>query len=265
MSALIVSAQQLYVARDTPVLTLPELVFRAGECWAILGANGAGKSTLLRHLSGIDPEQGAANVCAQWHGEALPSWNSRRWAQQRSVLPQHHHLMAALSVAAIVRMAAYPWGGAHPRLADCLDAIIAEWDIAALMTRRWPTLSGGEQQRVMLARSALQLRLAESDQPRLWLLDEPLAALDWPHQQRVFHACQDAAQQGATVLASVHDMNAPSAFASHALVMGQGRVLWAGPVHHDGYVAALEVAFALTLTRLSHPEHTHGWLVPLRP
>ncbi len=178
MSGLKLSQQTLFAANNTPVLALPELSFLPKQCWAILGPNGAGKSTLLRHISGIDSEQGAANVCAEWHGQPLPSWNSRRWAQQRSVLPQHHSLMAALSVAAIVHMAAYPWSGSHPRLAQCLDDIVQAWDIAQLLERRWPTLSGGEQQRVMLARSALQLTLAESNEPRLWLLDEPLAALD---------------------------------------------------------------------------------------
>ena len=265
MSGLKLSQQTLFAANNTPVLALPELSFLPQQCWAILGPNGAGKSTLLRHISGIDSEQGAANVCAEWHGQPLPSWNSRRWAQQRSVLPQHHGLMAALSVAAIVRMAAYPWGGSHPRLMHCLSDIVQTWDIAQLLERRWPTLSGGEQQRVMLARSALQLTLAEPSEPRLWLLDEPLAALDWPHQQTVFHACAQMTASGATVLASVHDMNAPFAFATHALVMGQGEVLWAGEVSADGYVEALEAAFALRLTRLSHPEYAHGWLVPLRP
>ncbi|MEO6698728.1 MAG: ATP-binding cassette domain-containing protein [Paraperlucidibaca sp.] len=265
MNGLTLSQQTLYAANNTPVLALPELSFLPSQCWAILGPNGAGKSTLLRHISGLDNEQGAANVCAEWQGQPLPSWNSRRWAQQRSVLPQHHGLIAALTVAAIVQMAAYPWGGMHPRFSSCLDDIVQTWDIAQLMARRWPTLSGGEQQRVMLARSALQLALAEPSEPRLWLLDEPLAALDWPHQQTVFKACAHAAEAGATVLASVHDMNAPFAFASHALVMGQGHVLWAGEVAAEGYVAALEVAFALRLTRLSHPEHAHGWLVPLKP
>ena len=265
MSGLVLSEQTLFAAPNTPVLALPELHFLPGQCWAILGPNGAGKSTLLRHISGVDSEQGAANVCAQWHGQPLPAWHSRRWAQQRSSLPQHHGLSAALTVAAIVRMAAYPWGGSHSRLDASMAALIQTWDLAALLARRWPTLSGGEQQRVMLARSALQLALAAPNEPRLWLLDEPLAALDWPHQQTVFHACRQAVVEGATVLASVHDMNAPQAFASHALVLGEGRVLWAGAVATEGYVTALEMAFALRLTRLSHPEHALGWLVPLTP
>lgn len=257
-----IAAQILHTPSRQPLLTLPDLVLRGGECWALLGPNGAGKSTFLRHCAGHDPQQPAAGWC--WQGQPLPDWSDAGWARTRTFLPQQHHLTASLSVAALVRMAAYPWGGWHQRLEEEFMRVVAVWDLAHLLARRWHELSGGEQQRVQLARSALQLALAEPDQPRLWLLDEPLAALDWPHQQTAQTACRTAADAGALVLVSVHDMNAALAMATHVLVLGQGRVLMCGELALEPVRMALEQAFSARLGWVSHPEDGRPWLVPLR-
>lgn len=264
-----IAAQPLYAPSCQPLLTLPDLEMRPGECWVLLGPNGAGKSTFLRHCAGHDPRQPVSGW--QWRHQPLPLWNDTAWARSRSFLPQQHHLTAALTVAALVRMAAYPWNGWHARLDAGFAEVAATWDLEHLLTRRWHELSGGEQQRVQLARSALQLALAEPDQPRLWLLDEPLAALDWPHQQTAVSACRAAAMAGAVVLVSVHDMNAALAMATHVLVMGQGRVLMHGAIagagrgeRQDQVREALETAFSARLGWVSHPEDGRPWLVPLR-
>lgn len=274
-----IAAQPLHTPSRQPLLELPDLVMRGGECWALLGPNGAGKSTFLRHCAGHDPQQPASGW--HWQGKPLPLWSDGGWARTRSFLPQQHHLTASLTVAALVRMAAYPWGGAHARLDAEFGRAVTAWDLGHLLARRWHELSGGEQQRVQLARSALQLALAEPDQPRLWLLDEPLAALDWPHQQTAVTACRAAAEAGALVLVSVHDMNAALAMATHVLVMGQGRVLMHGAIvgkdqagngqaetgqsgRQDQVREALETAFSARLGWVSHPEDGRPWLVPLR-
>lgn len=257
-----IAAQCLRTPSGEPLLVLPALTLAAGQCWVLLGPNGAGKSTFLRHCAGRDSS--APDVDWHWQDEPLPFWSDAGWARVRSFLPQQHLLTSPLSVRALLLMAAYPWGGVHVRLASELARIQVEWDLTHLLARRWHQLSGGEQQRVQLARSALQLALAEPDAARLWLLDEPLAALDWPHQQTAMAACRAEAEAGALVLASVHDMNAALAMATHVLVLGQGRVLMHGEVTPEPLRQALETAFAVRLGWVDHPEGGQPWLVPLR-
>lgn len=242
--------------------TLPALDWQPGQRWAVMGPNGIGKSSFLREAGGRE----SVSADTPWHcqGRPLPVWHDPDWARQRASLGQQHLLTAALSVRTVIEMGAYPWGGAAAIPADLMRTLIADWDLAALLTRRWPELSGGEQQRVQLARSALQLSLADVAQPRLWLLDEPLAALDWPHQQQVIRACHDAAAAGATVVVSVHDLNAAHALASHALVLGRDGVLYAGEIADEPWRLALEQALQVRLRWVDHPEDGRPWLLPLR-
>ena len=271
-----IAAQPLLSPDGRVLLQLPELTLRGGECWLVLGPNGVGKSTLLRHMAG----HASALDGWRWQGRALPSWHDTGWAQQRAYLPQQHGLRAALRVEAIVRMGAFAWQGVHADLAASFARVVQRWELGHLLLRPWTALSGGEQQRVQLARTALQIHLAEQDQARVWLLDEPLAALDLRHQAVALKAMRAEAESGALVVASVHDMNAAMAVATHALVLGEGGVLWHGPVVAESLREALSQAFGVRLgwavlagedasgadvsrAEASRPESSGQWLLPL--
>lgn len=256
-----IAAQPLLSPDGRILLQLPELILRTGECWMVLGPNGVGKSTFLRWAAGH------AGIPQQWRwlGQALPSWHQAAWAQQRAYLPQQHGLRAALSVEAVVRMGAFPWQGVHAALTREFAAIVNTWELAALLQRPWTGLSGGEQQRVQLARTALQIRLAEPDQARLWLLDEPLAALDLRHQAVALKAMRAEADAGALVVASVHDMNAALSVATHVLVLGEGGVLYQGEVLAEPVREALSQAFGVPLgwAEMKAGGTSGQWLLPL--
>lgn len=256
-----IAAQPLLSPDGRILMQLPELTLRAGECWMVLGPNGVGKSTLLRQMAGH-----ARTLDGwRWQNRALPSWHDTGWAQQRAYLPQQHGLRAALRVEAIVRMGAFAWQGVHADLASSLARVVQHWQLGHLLQRPWTALSGGEQQRVQLARTALQIQLAERDQARVWLLDEPLAALDLRHQAVALDAMRAEAAAGALVVASVHDMNAALAIASHVLVLAEGEVLWHGPVVAEPLREALSRAFGLRLgwAVLEEGDVSGQWLVPL--
>lgn len=260
-----IAPQTLFSPSGQPVLNLPALQMNAGECWLVLGPNGAGKSTLLRHAAGQAVATSMQSPSSwRWQGQPLPAWHDSAWAQQRAYLPQHHQLRSALRVEAIVGMGAFPWQGSHPRFAHALADTLAYWQLNELRHRAWPTLSGGEQQRVQLARTALQQALADPAQVRLWLLDEPLAALDLHHQSVALEAMRTAAAAGALVVASVHDMNAALAIASHVLILANGEVIWHGAVQAEPIREALSEAFALPLVWATWQSgDTSGrWLVP---
>ena len=260
-----VSAQTLCSPEGRPVLKLPDLQFQAGECWLVLGPNGAGKSTFLRHAAGQSTLHAATQPQRwRWQGSALPSWHDQAWAQQRAYLPQQHQLRSALSVEAIVGMGAFPWQGSHRQLPTALAATLEQWELDRLRQRPWTTLSGGEQQRVQLARTALQQALADPNKARLWLLDEPLAALDLRHQSVALAAMQASAAAGVLVIASVHDINAALAIASHVLVLAEGGVLWQGAVQAEAVRAALSEAYSLPLVWATwqQGDASGQWLVP---
>ncbi|MES3041230.1 MAG: ATP-binding cassette domain-containing protein [Pseudomonadota bacterium] len=259
-----IAAQPLLSPDGSILMQLPELTMHAGECWLVLGPNGAGKSTFLRHAAG-QSGMPAATAGWNWQGQPLPTWHDTAWAQQRAYLPQQHSLRAALSVEAIVRMGAFPWQGVHAGLASALASIVQTWDLTHLLQRPWTTLSGGEQQRVQLARTALQIRLADGVESRLWLLDEPLAALDLRHQAVALEVMRAEVESGALVLTSIHDMNAALAIATHVLVLAEGEVLLHGAVAAEPLREALCRAFGVRLgwATLEGADVSGQWLVPL--
>ena len=159
-----------------PILTGISLAIAPGEMVAVLGANGAGKSTLLKCLAGSVPAAGRVSL----DGVPLAQYAPQRLAQRRAVLPQSLAPQDdGLTVADVVEMGLFP----H-RLSPNTSAAQTAWQqvldwagIAAYLPRRYATLSGGEQQRVHLARVWLQVLVAPHPAGRYLLLDEPTGAL----------------------------------------------------------------------------------------
>ena len=190
-----------------------------GELVMLAGPNGAGKSTLLHILAGqLMPEQGTL----QLDGQDCRGFGPRHWAQQITLLPQLSSMSFPLSVQEVVELG----GLAHSRsvvaLRQQVQAALADWDITALATRDVRLLSGGEQQRCQLARSWVQVQQPQS---RLWLLDEPLSALDLRHQQQCMQHIRQLTGAGRTVVMVMHDLNLARRFADRVLLLSAGRLV----------------------------------------
>jgi iron complex transport system ATP-binding protein len=197
----------------------------AGQRMAILGRNGTGKTTLLTTLAGLrETESGSIEVC----GERYETLGPRRAAQLRGLLPQGHldaFQSTVLETALIGRhphVGRWAWEGREDeRLArEALAAV----DLAGLGSREVHTLSGGERQRLAIAALLAQ-------QPRLYLLDEPLAHLDLNHQIAVLELLsRRAREEGVGIVMVLHDINLALRHADRALLLfGEGRTL-EGPV-----------------------------------
>ncbi|MBE7423003.1 MAG: ABC transporter ATP-binding protein [Zoogloeaceae bacterium] len=212
-----------------------------GERLAILGRNGTGKTTLLTTLAGLrEPEAGAIALC----GNAYETLDARQAARLRGLLPQGHldaFQSTVLETALIGRhphLGRWHWEGREDeRIArEALAAV----DLAGLGGREVHTLSGGERQRLAIAALLAQ-------QPRLYLLDEPLAHLDLNHQIAVLDLLSRRAREdGVGIVLVLHDINLALRHADRALLLfGEGRTL-------EGPVAA--VLTAESLSRLyGHP------------
>lgn len=221
------TARHLFLSLGSPakqVLNDISLEIAPGTCAMLLGPNGAGKSTLLHVLSG-----GSSGFEGDvfYDGQALRSITSEALAQQRAVLMQHNHVPFPYRVAEIVMMARHPF---HARSTQEEDTAICEQamhaaDVYTLRDRVFFTLSGGEQQRVMLARAMAQLWKV----PHGYLfLDEPTSALDMQHQKMLLGYMKEYAAGGGTVLCIVHDINLAAAYADMIILMRQGGIIAQG-------------------------------------
>ena len=232
------------------------LTVEAGEVLAVMGENGAGKSTLLKLLAGdFAPDRGTILL----DGRPLDEWSMREQALRRAVMPQQTSLAFAFSAFEVVMLGRLPHDQGRPGAVDRLIAreAMRRTDVLTLVDRSYPTLSGGERARVMLARALAQVMGGDeatgaSRGPKALLLDEPSAALDIAHQQTAFAMIRDLAQhEGIAVVAVLHDPNLAMRFADRAALFRQGRLLALGPIETTMTEDALSACFSIPMRRVS--------------
>ena len=148
-----------------------------GSMYAVLGPNGSGKSTLLKALLGIVPCESGSVTVQERPGDA---WSRRELARSVGVVPQGETIAFPLTVREMVSMGRYPYLGPLEREGDddrsAVDVALAQCDVETLEARDVTTLSGGELQRVRIARALAQ-------EPQALVLDEPTASLDIRHER----------------------------------------------------------------------------------
>lgn len=214
-------ARGLVLARGgRPVLRGLDLAAAGGEFICVIGPNGSGKSTLLAALAGLlQPESGAIS----WDGAPLASIPAREQARQRAYLPQDARCEWPLSVERMVGLGLLPQlaglGEPGPREAARIDAVLADLDLTALRAQAVTTLSGGELARAMLARALVA-------DPRLVIVDEPLAGLDPRHTWDAARRLRAlAVESGKLVIATIHDLNIALRRATRVWALREGRLL----------------------------------------
>ena len=199
--------------------------FRAepGKVTAIIGPNGSGKSTLLKAMTGEHEYTGEITLNGQ-DISALKPWEL---AALRGVLPQAATVAFPYTVTEIVRMG--QMGGLAGDDPTLPSRALARVDLTGFGPRFYSDLSGGEQQRVQLARVLAQVWEPSPDgQPRWLFLDEPVASLDIAHQFTVLDVARDFALAGGGVVVVMHDLNLTAMFADKVTVMHQGRIAASG-------------------------------------
>lgn len=255
---------------ERQILSDIDLSLPAGQVIGVLGANGAGKSTLLAALAGeLSPSAGRITL----NGRPLSAWPAAELASCRAVLPQSPSLQFDLPVATVIGMGAYPHarhtrtGAPRTDSRDTAQAAIAEdqrilqrvlalADVQDLYERRYRRLSGGEQQRVHLARVLYQLLLARQgyNEYRVLMLDEPTASLDPRHQLHLLSAVHTLAhEENVAALVIVHDLNLAAGCCDRLLLLGQGRVAACGTPAQVLTPDTLRQVYGVEATVLPHP------------
>ena len=203
-------------AEGATLLDGVDLDVHVGEVLVVVGPNGAGKSTLLSVLAGdTRPDEGSVTL----DGAPVEAVRPAELARHRGVLLQENQVSFPFRVVDVVRMGRAPWRGtdAEDRDDDVVAGALDDADVTHLAARRYPTLSGGEKSRASYARVLAQ-------EPRLLLLDEPTAALDVRHQERVLARAREVARAGGAVVVVLHDLALAAAWADRVLVLAGGRV-----------------------------------------
>lgn len=205
------------------VLSEIDLTVGRGTFVGLVGPNGAGKTTLLRTLRGThDPDSGT--VCVG--GDALQDLSARRASQLVASVPQSTTLSFDFTVRQTVEMGRTPhldrFGGLG---ADDREAIRAAMDrtrVTQFADRSITDVSGGERQRVLLARALAQ------ETPVL-LLDEPTGSLDITHAVRTLELVRSLVEDGKTVVAAIHDLNIAARYCDELALLAAGEIRAAGP------------------------------------
>lgn len=212
-----------YPGAAGPALAGVQVAVSAGELVVVAGPNGSGKSTLLRALLGlVPPAVGTVTL----DGQPLATIRRADLARQVGALPQREEPAFPMRVREAVLLGRWarlgplaPVGRADHR---AVERALAECRLEALADRSVDTLSGGEWQRVRLAR-------ALAGEPRLLLLDEPGNALDLAHEMALFETLQRLVGAGLGILAITHHLNLAARFASRVVLLDRGRVAGDGP------------------------------------
>ncbi|GAA6137689.1 heme ABC transporter ATP-binding protein [Arenicella sp. 4NH20-0111] len=184
-----------------------------GEILAIIGPNGAGKSSLIKAIEGSLKYKGTIDMPTISH---LPKLR----AKQLSVLPQQSALNFPFTVEEVVELGRIPHSTGKQRDIEIIRDALSMMDISYLSNRRYTELSGGEKQRVQLARVFCQIwEPDDQNQQRLLILDEPTSALDLGHQHHLMSAIKTFSNRGVAVIMVSHDINLATRYADSLLAM----------------------------------------------
>ncbi len=259
-----IQAEHLLVRRGaTVIIDDLSLHVSQGELVAIVGSNGAGKSTLMRAIAGDLPlAAGSVHIGSL----AVHSQNAPLLAKKRAILSQATVLSFGFRVFEVVELGRIPHATSQSSASElrivqeCLEMA----GVTHLRDRTYPSLSGGEQQRVQLARALAQVWDVPAPE-RVLLLDEPTSALDLRHQQSALALARQLADEGSTILVVLHDLNLAARYADRCVLMHKGAIAAKGPPAEVFTPEHLARTFGVHTTILEHPEFACPLIVTLDP
>ena len=247
-----------YARTRPPALDAVSCRVGATELVAVVGPNGSGKTTLVRALSGLVPaERGTVRI----HDRPLADWRRGELARVLGVVAQREEILFPLRTEEAVMLGRYarlgPLGAPGPADRAAVESALERCDARELVGRSIDSLSGGEWQRVRLARALAQ-------EPTALVLDEPTAALDVRHEMETLELIRTLVNDGLAGLVITHHLNLAARFADRILLLSEGRLVAEG--------SPADVLREETLSRVFEwPVAVTAWcdgspqVVPLRP
>lgn len=258
---MILEAQEVtvrYPGTEVAALDRASLRVAAGELMALVGPNGGGKTTMLRALLGAVPLAGGRVLV---DGRPVGEWPRRDLARLVGVVPQREEPWVPLTAEEVVLLGRYPRLGAlSPVTAADREVVrraLERCDAWPLRLRRVDTLSGGEWQRVRIARALAQ-------EPSALVLDEPAAALDVRHEMEVMELIRHLVRDGLACLLITHHLNLTARYAGRMTLLACGQVLATGGPADVLREEVISRVFGWPVTAHPGPDGVPQ-LVPVRP
>lgn len=213
-----------YLIDDKSLLHEIDLSFSPNRFHVIMGANGAGKTTLLKLLAGdLQPSNGEIYL----QGKPLRHYQKKELATKRGVLSQHYQIAFPIAATDIVMMGRYPFFNSSPTKKDreiCSQAM-QMMQSQEFSGREYNTLSGGEAQKIHMARVLAQIWEASEGNEKVLFLDEPVSHLDLKYQHELLSTAKQLCRRHVTVVAILHDINLALMYADHIIFLKGGQLI----------------------------------------
>lgn len=224
----------------------------------IVGPNGAGKSTLLKLATGLlRPTTGEV----RYGDRPISAFRADELARTRAVLSQHVELAFPLPVEDVVLMGRYPHYGSAPTSRD-RSIVSQSLELVGMTEKRrqpYPTLSGGEQQKVQLARVLAQIwNQDDAHEHKYLFLDEPTTSLDVHYQLHLLDVARDLLAHNCTVIAVLHDLNVAFQYGQHVFVIDGGRLAYETSRASDISAELIERVFRVRAMRVGDGADAQG-------
>ncbi len=246
-----------YCIRKRSIVKHASFQVKPGELVALLGPNGAGKSTLFRLLSGEE-------ICKQgevsYNGKSINAYSCAALSKVRAVMPQTSHLAFPFSAGEVVEMGL---SLGHTRRKDqVVEEVMELTHTLDFKKRLYHQLSGGEKQRVQLARVLTQIW---ENQPyaRYLLLDEPTSSMDIAQQQHVLKIVRDLKDRNIGILSIIHDLNLAASYADRVILLKNGDICHQGPTREVMTSANLQQVFDHPIRVVEDKERGDLWIHPI--
>lgn len=242
---------------ERPILDHVKLHFHPGRIYGIIGPNGSGKTTLLRQLLHfLVPESGHVFI----GGRDVSSFGKRELSQEISLVPQSVIKDVEFPVYEVVMMGRNPYqtrfGPVSERDRELVGEAMKFTNTGHLKERVFSSLSGGEAQRVTVARAIAQ-------DTEWMLLDEPVSSLDIFHQKELMDTLAELNKsRGTSVIAVLHDLNLASAYCTDMIMMQGGQVKYSGKTGQVMTKENLEALYGLPFVTMVHPVTGAAYYAP---
>ena len=241
---------------DASLLKDVSLQVNSGEVLALVGPNGSGKTSLLKSITG---ELKIQSGDIKFAGQELKQWAPTELAKGLAVLPQKSVLNFPFTGREVVMLGRTPHQSGQKIDNEIVDQVLDYLDAQYLAERLYPRLSGGEQQRIQLARVLAQIWQAEDQeqtnaQPKLLLLDEPSSYFDLAHQQMLVRLVRKIAASNIGVLIILHDINMALSCADRVAVMSCGQIAASGKSQEVITTDLIQQVFSVEASFIQDPQ-----------
>lgn len=257
MNAVIQAKQLVFGYNDQLVLDQLDMEVPQGAFTAIVGPNGCGKSTFVKQLiKSLKPQSGELKL----FDKPLASYSHKALGKLIAYVPQATQIGFDFTVEEVVMMGRYPhlkrFQSEQPRDHEVVEEAMKATGVWHLKNKLANALSGGEQQRVIVARALAQ-------EPQILILDEPISHLDLHHQVELMALIRRMAKEkGITVLAIIHDLNLAMDYSDYVIMMQNGQVLYHGLPTEIISECSIKAIYGLDVCMIKNPVTGNPHIIP---